>query len=190
MNPSNTKQRLDALLADYRHAQRQAQEEQERLDSIRVKEASVLQAQKILQEVAESVQNAAHSRIAGVVTRCLKSVFGDSAYEFKIEFRQLRGKTEARLTFVRDGEEINPTGGAGGGVIDVASFALRLVCLMLSKPTKRRLLILDEPFRFVSKEFQSKVRELILTLAREMSVQFVVVSHDSQFRIGKIVELL
>jgi DNA repair exonuclease SbcCD ATPase subunit len=146
------------------------------------------QAQQLVQEVAQHVQQQVHNRIAGVVSRCLKAVF-DEPYEFKIHFERKRGRTEARLVFVRDGEEIVPMQGSGGGVIDVAGFALRLACLVLARPAVRRLVVLDEPFKFVSSEYRERVRDLLETLSEEMGIQFVMVTHIPELQTGKVIKI-
>lgn len=146
------------------------------------------EAQQIMQAIAETIQEEAHSRIAGVVTRCLATVF-EEPYEFHIRFERARGRTEARLVFVRDGVEISPMDAAGGGVIDVAAFALRLSCLMLSRPARRRVVILDEPFRFVSADRRPYVRAMLENLCGELGVQFVVVTHMEELRCGTVVDL-
>jgi ABC-type sulfate/molybdate transport systems ATPase subunit len=81
--------------------------------------------------------------------------------------------------------------GAGGGVVDVAAFALRLACLMLRRPKGRRLLVLDEAFRFLSerKEYRNRVRDLLVSLSEEMQVQVVLVTHDPVLEVGKVVEI-
>lgn len=147
------------------------------------------QAREIVQFVSEQIQQQAHQKIAGIVTRCLHTVFGDDAYEFKIIFEQKRGKTEARLVFTRDNAEIDPLTASGGGVIDVAAFALRLTCLILSQPLRRRLLILDEPFRFLSIDYHPAMRQLLISLAEEMDMQFIIVTHTQGLCIGKVVEI-
>lgn len=151
------------------------------------------EAQKSIQKVAQSVQQEAHDRIAGLVTRCLGAVF-DEPYEFKIEFERKRGKTEAALKFVRDGLVLDdPMNQAGGGVIDVASFALRLACLVLRRPQIRRLLVLDEPFKNIrGAEYRGRVRALLEALSREIGVQFILcVDADAypQFVLGHVVEM-
>ena len=178
---------LDRSLADYRLASRQVEAEQGALSKAEERITSVAQAQQLVQQVAEQVQQQAHQQVASVVTRCLQAVGFD--YEFRIKFVRKRGKTEAELLFVRDDVEIDPTDAAGGGAIDVASFALRLSCLMLSKPQRRRLLVLDEPFKFTSKDFRPAVRELLLTLAKEMKIQFILVSHQPELMCGKVIEI-
>jgi len=146
-------------------------------------------AQKILQETAQHVQQIAHRQIASIVTKCLQVVF-DDLYSFHIHFEQKRGKTEARMVFRREFKEFDPATECGGGILNVAAFGLRLAALVLCQPAKRKLLILDEPFRDVNgEEFQSRFKELLLTLAQEMGIQFIIASDDDWLRIGKVIQL-
>jgi DNA repair exonuclease SbcCD ATPase subunit len=146
-------------------------------------------AQAIIQQVARTCQQRAHRQIAAIVTRCLQAVF-DDAYTFRIIFdRKPSGKTEPHLAFVRDGVEYEPLDAAGGGVIDVAAFALRLAALLLSVPRRRLLLCLDEPFRHLSKNHLPRVRGLLETLAAELKVQFIIVTHAEELQAGKVIEL-
>lgn len=186
---NNYRKQLDRLFVEYEHARRRVKEESTALEKAKEEVAAVLEAQKLVQGVAEAVQNQAHKRIASVVTRCLQAVFGEEAYEFRINFEQKRGKTEARLAFVRGDVQVDPCDGAGGGAVDVGAFALRLACLVLSRPQRRRLLVLDEPWKHLSREFRPRMRELVMSLAKEMSVQFIIVTHSTEFCMGKVVEV-
>lgn len=150
---------------------------------------ALLKAQEIAQEVAQTVQQKAHVKIASVVTRCLKAVFGEEAYEFKIDFERKRGKTEARMYFERDGLEIDPLTASGGGPVDVAAFALRLAALVLSRPLKRPVLILDEPLKFPSKEYWPEISEMIRAVSEEMGVQIIMVTHQDGLVSGKVVRI-
>lgn len=149
---------------------------------------NVEQAQALVQTVAQQIQQQVHRHIASVVSRCLEAVF-DEPYEFQIIFEQRRGRTEAELVFVRDGLTIDPMLASGGGVVDVASFALRLACLLLTRPPLQRVLVLDEPFKFVSAEYRDRLRMLLEMLAKEMQVQIIMVTHIPELRVGKVVEL-
>lgn len=186
---TSTRRKLDRLLGDLRLAQQQVAQEKVFLREAKAGRATATAAQALVQEVAKGVQEVAHQRIAAVVTRCLKAVFGEDAYTFVIRFASKRGKTEAQLLFVRDGLEVDPVDAAGGGVVDVASFALRLACLLLATPPGRKLLVLDEPFRFVSKAYRPQVRRLLETLAGEMGVQIIMVTHAPELVAGKVIEL-
>lgn len=183
------RRKLDRLLAQHDQAAAQVHRERQALKEAKGRVKTLLQAQQIVQVVAESVQKSAHAQIASVVTRCLQAVFGEEAYVFKIHFERKRGKTEARLVFERDGQDRDPLDATGGGVVDVAAFALRLACLVLTRPQRRQLLCLDEPFRHLSREYRPAVRELLQVLAKEMHVQFVIVTHAPDLACGKVVEL-
>lgn len=175
------KARLSVTRKMLKEAKSELKQQQKHLETAR-------EAQAVLQAVAQSIQQKAHERIAAVVSRCLSTVFADP-YEFKIEFEQKRGKTEARLLFVRDGMEVEPRSAAGGGVVDVAAFALRLAALMLSSPQPRKILILDEPFKMLSRPHRPMMRALIETLAEEMGVQFLIITHDKELTTGNIIEI-
>ena len=148
------------------------------------------EARSRAQAVAQLVQQQAHAQIAGVVTSCLQSVFGKDSYTFKIKFVQKRGRTEAQLLLVNDGVEImDPINEDSGGVVSVAAFALRLACLVLAKPRLRRLLVMDEPFSQLSAEYRPAIRSMLLKLAREFNVQFIIVTHQQELMCGKVIRL-
>lgn len=182
------RKRLDTALAQQKLAVAIAEKEATALAEATTAVADTTAAQHIIQQVAQAVQQEVHSRIAGVVTSCMSAVF-DEPYAFDIRFERKRGRTEARLLFTRNGMEIDPLTASGGGVVDVAAFALRLACLALSNPPVRKVLIMDEPFRFVSAGYRHRVRALIEQLSEEMGVQFVIVTHIISLEIGEIVEI-
>lgn len=185
----NYSKRIQRIQADYQHQSRLVKEESGKLVTAQQSLEDAEQARKIVQTVAESVQEKAHRQIAGVVSRCLQTVFGEEAYEFRIEFVQKRGRTEARLCFVRDGKELDPLSAAGGGTVDVAAFALRIACLMLSRPKRRRLLVADEPFRFVSAGYRETINEMLTSLSKELNLQIILVTHSRRLMVGKVIEL-
>lgn len=145
-------------------------------------------AQEIIQFVAQAVQQKAHERVAKVVSSCLASVF-DEPYTFAIEFVRKRGRTEAKLRFTRKGLTVDPMEASGGGMIDVAAFALRVACLIMHRPRLRQILVLDEPFRFVSEEYQDNVRAMLEKLSVDLGLQIVMVTHNQAYATGKIIRL-
>jgi hypothetical protein len=189
LSHNHLRRRADALLREYELTSRQVVEERKRLRATEAKHADAVTAQEILQEVAIAVQRDAHERVATVVTRCLRAVFGEE-YGFEIDFERKRGRTEASLLFLRNGERFDPELESGGGVLDVASFSLRLACLLLHKPPLRRLLVADEPFRMLSVNHHECVADLLLMLAKELKVQIVLVTHaEGMTASGKIVHM-
>ena len=115
-------------------------------------------------------------------------MFGEDAYEFRILTEQKRGRTEARAVFVRDEEEFDALSSIGGGVVDVAAFALR-IAVLLARTDSRRVFVADEPFRFVSANYRPQVRYLLEKLAEELDVQFILVTHIQEFEMGEVINI-
>lgn len=182
------REKLNDLLSERRATENQVRDEKRSLIEADENLAAAQTANEIIQNVAQVIQQEVHHRIASVVTRCLQAVF-DEPYEFQITFERKRGRTEANLTFVRGDLAVDPMTAAGGGVVDVAAFSLRLACLLLIRPPVRRLLVMDEPWKHLSENYRPRMRELVETLAEEMNVQFLIVTHSNEFRIGKVVEI-
>jgi len=178
-----------SLKGRYQNAKNEKQNAEGAIESAVLYMGNAEEAQHIAQVVAEGVQQQAHARISGVVSRCLSSVFGDDAYEFRIDFERARGRTEAKLVFTRDGVDVNPIDSSGGGVVDVGAFALRLSCLMLARPAVRRCVILDEPFKFVSEGYRDAARQLLESLSEDLGVQFIMVTHIDELQCGKVVNI-
>jgi len=184
------RQRLNAKLLHHQSVTTSLQREKENLERTQAKKDISAQANTILQAVFAQIQENVHKTISDIVTRCLKAVFGDETYEFRIAFEQKRNKIEAEIQFIKNNEVFDPLTQSGGGILDVASFGLRLSAVLLSQVNrKRRILILDEPFRFLSVEYRPKIRDLITQLSEELDFQFIMVTHAQELEIGEIVRI-
>ena len=182
--------KLDRDLLALKVAKEAVRAEGKSLADAGVKVKAATEAQGILQETAAAVQQTVLSRIASVVTRCLQAVWGEEdAYQFKIDFKKARGRTEAAICLVRDGNEVDPLDGAGGGVADVVSLALRLAALMLHRPKLRRLLVADEPLRHLSADRRPAARAMLQQLAKDMGFQMVFATHSKELVTGNVVEI-
>jgi len=175
----------------YKQACAAVEQEEEELSRVKENLDNVFQAQSIFQKIGQTLQQQTHQQISQVVSRCLRAVFGSQAYDFRVDFQQKRGRTEARLVFERDGVEYDdPLNEIGGGVVDVAALALRLACILLTRPALRRLLVLDEPFNNIRGEGNRKrTRDLLLRLSEELQIQIIINTDISAYRMGEVIEL-
>ena len=130
---------------------------------------------KWVQTVAAKTQEQISSSIGDLVTKSMSSVFADP-YQFKVRFVPRRNKTECDLLFHRDGFDVDPIDASGGGAVDIASFALRATFWMLDDST-RPIIILDEPFKFVSADLQPYCGNMLKSMSDDLGVQIVMVSH-------------
>lgn len=149
-------------------------------------------AQIILQQVAQATQQELEYHVSELVTLALSGVFPDP-YQFKLRFVVRRGKTEADLLFLRGEQEIDPLSASGGGIVDVAAFALRVALWRLSNGL-RPVLVLDEPFKWVSLSYLPAAGEMLRSLSEKMGVQIILVTHleplievaDKVFRVQQV----
>lgn len=132
------------------------------------------QALVFVQDVAQKTQEQLVLHIQDVVNTALDTCFPDE-YEFNLVFEIKRNKTEARLVFMKNGFEIDPMEASGGGVVDVASFALRIAAWSLGKTNN--VICLDEPMKFLSRDLQPRAGEILQEISKKLGIQFIMVSH-------------
>jgi len=108
--------------------------------------------------------------------------------EFRIDFDRKRGKTEAQFSFIRNGVAVEPNA-VGSAVRQVAGFALRIACIVLGQPRCRQIVVLDEPFVRLRSDKIDRVKTLLETLAGELGIQFVIVTHNASLECGKVIDL-
>lgn len=182
--------RVERIRRTYTEALSTLRRERSRTRDLDRKLLSLTKAVTILQTVSELVQEETDQRINKVVTACLKLVFPEEGYEFKIKIEKKRKKTEARPILIKEGQEIeDPVEEDSGGVVEVASFALQFSCMLLVRPAIRKVLLLDEPFKSVSIEYRSNVRSMLDWLEEEFHTQIILVTHMDDLALGKTVWL-
>lgn len=166
----SAKAKRDILQADIQMLDRKKRAEKR--NSVNIEEAL-----KIVQIVAKETQSKIKFHITEIVSTALSSVF-DEPYEFCLDFVLQRNNTEAKIYFKKDGTEIDPMTEAGGGVVDIAAFALRIAAFTMIRPSTTKTIILDEPFRFLSSDLQHKAGEMLKMLSEKLGVQFIIVTHN------------
>ena len=135
------------------------------------------QAREIVREVGLKTQQQLQFHIEDVVSMALDAVFPDP-YKFTIDFVQRRNKTECDLYFVRDGNKVDPLTASGVGAVDVAAFALRIASWSMMQPRTRNTIILDEPFRFLSENYQEQASIMLKEISQKLGIQFIIVTHE------------
>lgn len=153
---------------------------------------AAVEAMHIIQEVAKKTMEQISTSVSDVVTQALHAVF-PNPYSFEIEFVTRRNQTECDLWLVKGSTKIHPLDASGGGVLDVVSFALRSIFLIL-KQDSRPLLILDEPFKFVSADLQKYCGAMLKNISEKLNFQVIIVTHieklidtmDRVFRVQQI----
>jgi len=137
------------------------------------------QAREIIREVGLKTQQQLQFHVSDITSLALEAVF-DNPYKLITEFIQRRNKTECDLYFERDGNRIDPLSASGGGTVDVASFALRVASWSMQRPRSRNVLILDEPFRYLSSDLLPKASEMLNQISKKLKLQIIMVTHAEE----------
>lgn len=134
---------------------------------------TVLKSQALLQSIAEEVQSQLSSKIDNIVNLGLATCFPE--YTFELKYVPSRGKTEVRFVFKLGEDEVDILNQNGGGLVDLVTFCLRVAVFAISSTDN--VIVLDEPYKYVSKTLRPKIAELLSALSEKMNIQFIYVTH-------------
>lgn len=179
--------KLDAVRTEYenRRGRREQLSEMKRRKEARL--AEVNRTLEVLEEVSrvfhaasEAARELARQKVERTVTDALRAVFGPGI-SFEVEVTERRGRPEADFYVVSDfgGASVRTPvlDARGGGVVDVASTALRVLAAAAVSPPQAPL-VLDEPGKHLSEGYSRALGEMIKAVARETGRQFLIVTHD------------
>jgi DNA repair exonuclease SbcCD ATPase subunit len=176
---------VDRSTGEARHVAQRGQAIQDEVTALQAEVALYDRVTGVLSSIGEQRQVAAQDIIEGLVTRGLQTVFG-SDLSFHI-VQSLRGKQVVvdfvvRTTLI-DGRTVDTDvlAARGGGLAAVVGFLLRLVVLLLSPTRQDTVLVLDEPFAHLSKEYVPAMAAFLRELCDKTAVQILLVTHQPEF---------
>jgi len=166
--------RINALKARKKVLEEDIIKNQSLLEEHEKEKESALEAKIILQTAATNTQKNLEIHFSNIVTKALKIIFEDP-YTFVPKFVERRNKTECDLWLVKDNKMLRPKFAVGGGVRDIVSFALRLSYWKLERSSP--VILLDEPFKNLSRHLIPKAVDTLKFLADKFQLQLIIVTH-------------
>jgi DNA repair exonuclease SbcCD ATPase subunit len=149
-----------------------------RLETLAQEQEDISRSLEIIQQVAKLTQSELEVHISELVTLALEAVF-PNPYKMVLKFETRRNRSEADLLLQdENGNLLNPMDAVGGGVVDVAAFALRIALWSLKRPRPQAVMVMDEPFRFLSADLQGKASLTLKEISSRLGIQFVIVTHE------------
>jgi len=138
------------------------------------------QARDVLNASMILTQDKVKSFVEQIVSLSLSMVYGPD-YSFEMETKISRNQAEICPWILKNGVRVSPRGEVGGGVNDIAAFALRLVIysLLRTSRTLTNTLILDEPAKFLSRDKQLLFGQMLKKISEMLDVQIIIVSHSN-----------
>jgi DNA repair exonuclease SbcCD ATPase subunit len=178
------RRRHDALVAEHALLSKRRDKNTADIASLESRSFVTDAAKLLFQEAGELAMADFRDKVMSVCSVALKDVFGDK-YTVKIVVSS-RGEVnvtqEAYVLVVdEEGHEMEPMGDNGGGLGDIASWAVRLACLALRKPTCRKVLIMDEPFRDLSGDLRALGGEMLRKVAKALGLQIIMTSNEKEY---------
>ena len=148
------------------------------LSVLKVKNERQVKARWILTEVSQMTQKRFQTKVETLVTMAIRSVF-DRPFEFHLEFERKRNRMECRPIIVETDKGIydDPEYDLGGGILDIVSFAFRIVLWSLQKPHSRNIIILDEPMKNMGRLI-SLGGQVLKEISYKLNLQLIIVTHD------------
>jgi hypothetical protein len=135
-----------------------------------------------LQKMSEHQRKQACEKLQELCTFALQYSLSPD-YEMKIV---LAGKSKPVVdVFVvrkSSGLETSPMDDNGGGIIDIISVGLRIVALHIHDPFIDGPIILDEPYKMLSKEYIPLIAEFLKRISQDFGRQIIICSHNDYLR--------
>lgn len=148
----------------------------------------------LLNTIGEQKQQQAQAQIESLVTAGLQAIFETNLSFHIVQKQSARG---AQVEFVirsRVDDLSMPEGtrnidtelmdARGGGLVSVVGFLLRLVVALITRavyPSKAgTLLVIDESFAMVSKEYIDRVADFLRQIVDKTGIQILMVTHQEE----------
>ena len=140
---------------------------------------NLVKAKWVLTEVARLTQEKFKNRVEELMTYAIQSVF-DRPFEFKLVFEIKRNKLECKPVILENGIEFDdPEYDIGGGLVDIISFAFRVVLWSLENPRSRAVFVLDEPMKHIGKgELLIRAGKMLKEISDKLKFQLIIITHE------------
>ena len=167
---------VDNMRAEQGVAKRDITQVEAKQTKLEKEGVDLARAQVLVQKAALETQEHLRVRLSTIVTTALQTVFQDNNVEFRATFESKRGRTECVLEVGENGVFGSPILDLkGGGLADVASFALRASFWSIDRT--RPVLILDEPMKFLDSALAPLAADMLRMVSDKLGIQIIMVSH-------------
>jgi len=119
-------------------------------------------------------------KLETLVNSALTAVFPDKEMKFKLIGKRTKTGLQYDIYIETDGTLTSVFNAKGGGVLDIASLALRISYLKLYEGKIEQVLILDEPFKNLDIERISYAVSWLSKICKELNIQVITATHINE----------
>lgn len=162
---------------------RQTDELRQKVDSYHYAISTFRKVGVIFQALSDEESSKFQSNLKRLVTAGLQVVF-EEPMEFDIELAVERNVMAVNFyvtSLINDTKiRLDILSAKGGGVADVVSFLLQFL-LVYYLPQRRRIIIGDEPWKNLSRDYKARFAEFVQAICVKSGVQLIMVTHDEEY---------
>jgi len=176
---SNNLERLEKLIEEQEYTERRIAEIDAQIEKELGVRDNYKEARQICQIILANTQSAFKYRIEDIMSSAINSVFN----RFKFELNWKRTSARVDMNFViRDGDdEMNLEDDLGCSILDLISLVSRPVFHRYQRPISRKLIVLDEPLKWLGRgEYLEKACEIVNLIAESEGYQLLIITHEKK----------
>lgn len=173
-------QEVGSLQGEYKTLLNQQNDSDIKIEKYKKDEIVYTQAVELLSLVQKVTRDKIKDAFENIVTHALNYIFESDKYSFHLVFGR-RGNLQELDFAVQTPEKtepLNPMDTDAGGVLNIISFALRVVLMEVANPRVNGFIISDESFSNLSEDHIERAGQFFKEINQKMRRQIIAISHQ------------
>lgn len=173
----NIQDRYNQLVAKKNLLKQQKKTQRKKIQDLLERIQDYKDTRTILNQAIKITHQRFKDEIETVITHAVKTIFNRD-FRFELQYEEKRNGIESKIVVKENGYELDPQDEMGGSIIDIISFAFRIILWHISAERKRNLFILDEPFKWTGKLIEL-AGMVLKELSQKLNFQVIMITHDN-----------
>ena len=171
--------KADKIEGYYRALKKQESDLTSEVEGLKTEISVLLKSSAVLKHLLDVMVKDEISKMAGLITYGLKTIFYDQNLKFIPEITKKNEKINIDLKTDNDGIEME-FGSFGGSVAIIEDILLRIICMIKMKLA--RIMLLDETLAHIGPEYIPGTGKLLAELCKKLDMDVLLVTqrHDSK----------
>jgi DNA repair exonuclease SbcCD ATPase subunit len=173
-------QRVGRLQGEFSTLKDQQEKSEILIEKLKVDEETYVKAVELLSLVQKVTRDKIKDSFENIVTHALNYIFESDKYSFHLVFSR-RGNLQELSFAVQTpdkNEPLDPMTTDAGGVLNIISFALRVVLMEVATPKVNGFILSDESFANLSEDHVDKARQFLKEINTKLGRQIIAISHQ------------
>lgn len=175
-------QKVGELKGEYNTLKDQQEKSDILINTLKKDEETYTKAVELLSLVQQVTRDKIKEGFETIVTHALNYIFESDKYSFHLVFGR-RGNLQELDFAVKTPEKdeaLNPLDTDAGGILNIISFALRIVLMEVATPRINGFIISDESFANLSENHIEKASQFLKEINKKMGRQIIAISHQEK----------